>query len=188
PPRISSAFTRCAVLTRSGSLSSTVTPPRPICTSNSSGSSHASRRSPADARPRRVATLAARISTVAARAESRCPYSISTSARSGGTMEPWQSGQSGQARPEPVALTTLPRVISRNTETTAAKAILARTGHHRVGGHVAVVAARVLPAEEDHRERDQEDQAAGDPHDESAQVLVDPGRERVPHPRRRRVV
>src|SRR6185295_12173074 len=174
-------------LIRSGSFSSTVIAPRAIWTTSRTGRSHVSRRSPPGAGPRSVTTLVARISTVAASAERRWLYSISTSARSGGITEPWQRGQSGHASPEPVALTTLPSVIRRKTATTAAQATLAamtRTGQ----GHRGVVAARALPAEEDDGKRGQEDHAPRDPHDEPAQVLVRAGGELRPDPRRGSVV
>ena len=41
----------------------------------------------------------------------RCEYSIRISGSRGGMTCPWQRGQSGQARPESVALTTPPRTI-----------------------------------------------------------------------------
>src|SRR5229473_1898476 len=188
PPRISSAFTRWVVLTRSGSLSSTVIAPRAIWTTSRIGRSHASRRSPAGAGPRSVTTLVARISPVAARAERRWLYSMSTSARSGGITEPWQRGQSGHARPEPVALTTLPRVMSTKTAATAARAILADMGRGPGRAHRAVGASRDLPAEEDDGEGGQEDHAARDPHDEAAQVLIGLRGEPLPDAGGRRVV
>src|SRR5256885_6944017 len=54
--------------------------------------------------------------TDASTAATRWLYSISAPSSSGGISRPWQSGQSGHASPEPVALTTLPMLISRKTE------------------------------------------------------------------------
>src|SRR4029077_587158 len=172
----------------SGSLSRTVMPPSAIWMASRAGRSQATRRRPGTRVRARASPVVATIRTVAANADSRWLYSINTSARSGGITEPWQSGQSGQARPEPVALTTLPTVIRTKTATTAAQAILADTGHRPIRARRPVAAPRGLPAEEDDGERGQEDQPARDPHDEAAQVLVGPRGELRPDARRRRVV
>src|SRR5215813_8070595 len=103
---------------------------------------------------------------------------MSTSGRRGGISLPWQSGQSGQARPDPVALTTFPMAISRNTAITAAQVNLFMTeilsppvGRFH-GGQRGVGSARRLPSEEHHGDGDEEDHASRNPHDEAAEILI----------------
>src|SRR5215472_1624927 len=137
---------------------------------------------------RSVATIVQTSRMDATAATARWLYSMRTSVRSGGMNRPWQSGQSGHASPEPVALTTFPTVMSRNTAATAAQPSALGTGcplppRRAVGARLAtmahlgrgerhVVCSRRLPAEEDHREGEEKDEPAGDPHDEPAEVLV----------------
>ena len=63
-----------------------------------------------------------------------------------------------------------------------------RHGAPRPGATATSSPPAALPAEEDDGERDEEDEAPGDPHDEPAQVLVGARGELLPDPRRRRVV
>ena len=218
PPKIRSAFTRWAVLTRSGSSSSTVTPPRRICTASRASRTAPTRRTGGRDVPLIAIAMVATSIAEATTAMSRCPYSISTSARSGGINRPWHSGQSGQARPDPVALTILPSVMRRNTVATVAPASTCpgpapgcararprssaggagrgaeppaelSSGHGGPRGAAPdVIAAGGLPAEEDHRDGQEEHEATRDPHDQAAQVLVGVSAQAWPHPGRRGVV
>src|SRR6266446_6395761 len=195
PARIKSAFTRWAVLTSPGSLKSTVTPPRPICATRRATRTRLRRRGARAVVRRQVRTTVTSSSRVKGMALSRWLNSIRTWVSAGGSRRPWHRGQSGQPRPEPVALTILPMVMRRKRATMAAH-VQARGGQPRGGlsamrgsrrRHRDVVAARGLPAEEDHADGDQEDETAWNPHDEAAQVLVDVRRERLPYTRRRLV-
>src|SRR5215510_7438397 len=176
PARMRSAFTRCAVLTRLGSLKSTVMPPSAICRATSPSRTMLSRRGARACVRRQVRITVVSRSTVKGMAFTRWLHSMSTSVCAGGRSRPWQSGQSGQLRPDPVALTMLPMVMSRKRATIVAQAnprgMLAAMRHaDRRHGHV--ITARGLPAEEYDADRDEEDEPAGDPHDETAQVLIE---------------
>jgi hypothetical protein len=86
---MSRALTRCAVLIRSGSFSSTVIPPSPIWTPSSTSSVQPMRRVAGCPERRRIAmTIVATMRIEASAATRRWLYSMSTSARSGGITLP----------------------------------------------------------------------------------------------------
>src|SRR5205823_14555080 len=140
-----------------------------------------------------VTTTVATSRIEASAATRRWLYSINTSAENRGMTWPWQSGQSGHARPEPVALTTLPMLISTNTEASPAQArargLVISPAMPDLGDRQGDVVASVgLPPEEHDRDGDQEDEPTGNPHDDPTQVLVSLRRQHAPHARCGRVV
>ena len=114
-----SAANRCAVTMGAGSSVSTVMPPSTTCTASAATATAISRFSPVDSRcftHTRTAHATTRAPTTLA--TSRCEYSMRTWYSNGGMICPWQSGQSGQPRPDSVARTTPPSVISPNVAAT----------------------------------------------------------------------
>jgi len=62
---------------------------------------------------RAVVAMTSRVTTIV---HTLCVYSITTAGVNEGITWPWQSGQSGQAKPEPVEETIPPRTIRVYTE------------------------------------------------------------------------
>ena len=121
PPKIRSALTRWAVLTRSGS-SSTGDPTQQDLHDEQGEQDRAH---PPDGRPGRPSDRhrdgghqhgGGHHGT-----EPMAILDQHVGAKRG-INRPWHSGQSGQARPDPVALTTLPSVMRRNTVATVGHA------------------------------------------------------------------
>ena len=111
---------------------STVTPPNPAWTKTRTRAklapptSHLSRRY-ANQAAQQVANTKGPTKT---EATSLWLYSMIASVLKGGTTLPWQSGQSGQPRPDPVTLTTPPSTTKART---AATVVRQRTRNHWLG-------------------------------------------------------
>ena len=125
--RMASAKKRWSVTIGGGSSVMTATPPSPACVNITTSvmaagtSARRVRSSPVRAARKATTNIAATSSPTMA-AVSRWEYSIRTWYSNGGMMLPWQSGQSGQARPDPVTRTKLPRLIRKTVVIAAASA------------------------------------------------------------------
>ncbi len=118
----------------------TVSPPSTIWTTTSP--STASAVVPASGTVRRTTNAAnavARTSTVTDAATRRCAYSISTGPSRGGISRPWQSGQSGQAMPDPLIRTNPP---SRMSTYAAIAVATARIRYRCTAGEVVGITVR----------------------------------------------
>ena len=114
-PRSSSAFARWSVTHSGESSRRTVIPPSTACSGYRTATAIASHRT---RRSRRYATNVHRTVMATASPETiarkRCVHSMRVAGSSDGRNWPWQSGQSGQPRPEPVTRTTPPQTTTRN--------------------------------------------------------------------------